>query len=164
MNKNNNGTDATVRVPLQRTNGVLVRIAKALLHRQFGKGVAFFAGLKGFDQMVAVQLKFLREYDGGKLGRGEQIVKGEDGQDRVYASPKRVALADNARVNNGAAQQASLMSGSALGSIVTPLPAIYIALSTASLTPAKGDTTLTSETVVAGIARALAAAAGAPFE
>jgi hypothetical protein len=73
----------------------------------------------------------------------------------VYAKPSMFQFSYNSRVNKGAALQASLMSGSALGSCASPLPPIYIALSTASLTPAYGDTTLASETVVAGIARAL---------
>jgi hypothetical protein len=47
------------------------------------------------------------------------------------------------------------MTGTSLGSITTPLPAKYIALSTSSLTPVKTDTTLTGETVVAGLARVL---------
>ena len=53
---------------------------------------------------------------------------------------------------------ASLLAGSALGGISSPLPPLYIALSTASLSPDKADTTLASETSVAGIARALGAA------
>jgi hypothetical protein len=54
----------------------------------------------------------------------------------------------NSRVDAGANWQAGIM-GSAAGN-----PAKYIALSTASLTPAKGDTTLASETAVSGLARA----------
>jgi hypothetical protein len=145
-------------IPMQRTGGLLVRALKAALHTQFGKGIAFFAGLKGFDRMVAMHLKFLREYQREKLANGEQVMKGDDGISRVYSAPKLAALAFNSRVDKGAALQASLMSGSALGSCVSPLPPIYVALSTASLSAAKGDTTLASETVVAGIARALGTA------
>lgn len=59
----------------------------------------------------------------------------------------------NSRVDAGASWQAGVM-GSAAG-----VPSAYIALSTATLTPAKGDTTLASEIVSgtnAGLARALA--------
>ena len=62
----------------------------------------------------------------------------------------------NARVNVGAALSASLLSGTTLGGISSPLPAKYIALSTSSLTPAMGNTTLTGETVATGLTRAAA--------
>jgi hypothetical protein len=53
----------------------------------------------------------------------------------------------NARTNAGAAFLAGL-AGSAAG-----VPLAYIALSTATLTPAMGDTTLASEIVTTGLAR-----------
>jgi hypothetical protein len=94
------------------------------------------------------------------LKKGEVVVTHQDnenvpdGEAWLYAR-EAASFVYNSRVNKGADLQASLMSGSSLNSITSPLPPKYIALSTASLTPAAGDTTLTSETVVAGIARAL---------
>ena len=61
----------------------------------------------------------------------------------------------NSRVNKGADLIASLITGVSQNSIVTPLPPKYIALSTSVLTPAYTDTTLTGETSVSGLARAL---------
>ena len=71
---------------------------------------------------------------------------------------ENIGFTYNSRVNKGAALQASLMAGSALGGVSSPLAPLYIALSTASLTPAAGDTTLASETSVAGLGRALGTA------
>ena len=52
----------------------------------------------------------------------------------------------------------SLITGASQNSIVTPLPPLYIALSTATLTPAAADTTLASEiTAVAGLTRSIGA-------
>src|ERR1035437_482159 len=127
-------------LPIQRKQNIWITLVKTFLKTQVGKHIAFTLGIKGFDRVGYSLLKF-KGYD--KNG------------EKVYAKPGLFKFSYNSRVNKGAAQQASLMSGSALGSCSSPLPAIYIALSTASLTPAYGDTTLTSETVVAGIARAL---------
>jgi hypothetical protein len=127
-------------VPIQRNQNIWIKFVKGFLKTQVGKHIAFTLGIKGFDRVGYSLIKF-KGYD--KNG------------EKVYAKPSMFNFSYNSRVNKGAAQQASLMSGSTLGGITTPLPAIYIALSTASLTPAYGDTTLTSETVVAGIARAL---------
>lgn len=72
---------------------------------------------------------------------------------RVDGTVERHAVKGfNSRVSGGASFQASLM-GSAAGT-----PANYIALSTATLTPANGDTTLASEITSganSGCARAL---------
>jgi len=130
-------------VPLQRQTGLFARLLKKFLLTQVGKHLAFQFGLRGFNR-VGYQLIKFKGFD-------------KDGN-KIYAKPGLLNFVYNSRVNKGAALQASLMSGSALGSISSPLPPLYIALSTASLTPAYGDTTLTSETVVAGIARALGTA------
>lgn len=116
-------------IPLQRQTTWYARLLKSLLMTKVGKKVGFHLGLRGFNRVV---MQHIRE--------GKVI---------------STALQYNSRVDKGAAQQASLMAGSSLGSITTPLPAIYIALSTSSLTAAKGDTTLSGETSVTGIARAL---------
>jgi hypothetical protein len=60
----------------------------------------------------------------------------------------------NSRVNVGAALQATEMSGTTFGGLSSPSHPIYIALSTSSLTPAAGDTTLSGETAVGGLTRA----------
>lgn len=133
-------SDIKTNIPVQRKQNIWITLVKAFLKTQAGKHIAFTLGIKGFDRVGYSLVKF-KGYD-------------KDGE-KVYAKPSLFKFSYNSRVNKGAAQQASLMSGSTLGSITTPLPAIYIALSTASLTPAYGDTTLASETVVAGIARAL---------
>lgn len=104
------------------------QLFKRFLHTKVGAFVGYHAGVSGFNRVDA-------------------LVNG-----------KYIGSSYNSRVDKGAALAASLMSGSSLGSISSPLPPLYIALSTASLTPAKGDTTLTSETVVSGLARALGTA------
>ena len=125
-------------VPVQRKQNIWIKLAKRFLKTQAGKHIAFTLGIKGFDRVGYSLIKF-KGYD-------------KDGN-KVYAKPSLFQFSYNARVDKGAAQQASLMSGATLGGISTPLPGKYIALSTSSLTPAKGDTTLTGETAVAGIAR-----------
>lgn len=76
----------------------------------------------------------------------------------VLINGKPISHSFNSRTNKGAALTGSLMSGSSLGSISSPLPPLYIALSTSSLTPAAGDTTLTGETAASGLARAIGTA------
>jgi hypothetical protein len=133
-------SDIKTNIPVQRKQSFWIRLVKSFLKTQIGKHIAFTLGIKGFDRVGYSLIKF----------------KGFDKNgNKVYAKPSLFQFSYNSRVNKGAALQASLMSGSALGSCASPLPPIYIALSTASLTPAYGDTTLASETVVAGIARAL---------
>lgn len=77
---------------------------------------------------------------------------------RTNGTVERLWPSFNSRVDVGAALCASLISGTTLGGISSPLTAKYIALSTSSLTPAKGDTTLTGETSSSGMGRALATA------
>lgn len=73
----------------------------------------------------------------------------------VLKNGKRIGSSYNSRVRKGGDLCASLIAGSAQNSISTPLPPLYIALSTATLTPGNTDTTLTSETAVSGLTRAL---------
>jgi len=101
---------------------------KQFLHTKIGARVGFALGISGFNRV------------------------------EVKKNGKTVARAFNSRTNKGAALMASLFSGSSLGSITTPLPPLYIALSTSVLTPASGDTTLTGETSSSGLARALGTA------
>lgn len=69
---------------------------------------------------------------------------------RADGTVEGLAISYNSRVNAGALWQAGIM-GSA-----TAAPANYIALSSATLTPAMADTTLTSEITTNGLGRALA--------
>lgn len=130
---------AEVAAPLQRHGSFWIRLLKLFLKTQLGKAIAFRLGLKGFDRVMAVIGRF-KGYD-------------ENGQAKYeyeYLTPVY-----NARVDAGAAVQASVMSGSTLGGVTSPAAPKYIALSTSSLTPAKGDTTLSGETSASGLARAV---------
>jgi len=168
MNETNN---IPVQAPLHRRPGVFVRILKWLIKTQIGKHIAFTMDLKGFDRVGYRHLRFVRKHNGEALKRGEILInhpiyaENADADDKpisfekwVYKKLGGFRFSYNARVDKGAALQASLMAGSALGGITGQAAPLYIALSTSTLTPAKGDTTLTGETVVAGIARALGAA------
>lgn len=108
----------------------LGRLIKRLVHTKIGARIGFALGLSGFNRV------------------------------EVAVNGKLLAPTFNSRVNKGAALTASLMSGSSLGSISSPLPPLYIALSTSSLTPASGDTTLSGETSASGLARAVGTAGG----
>lgn len=99
---------------------------KEFLHTPQGAEFGFKNGIKGYN-MVKVRV----------LSSGDEMV------------------GYNSRVNRGAGIVASLMTASTLGSATGYAAPLYIALSTASLTPASGDTTLTSETSATGLARAL---------
>lgn len=99
-----------------------------LLHTKIGAWIGYHLGISGYNRVD------------------------------VLINGKPVSHTYNSRTNKGAALTASLMSGSALGGISTPLPPLYIALSTSSLTPAAGDTTLTGETSASGLGRAVGTA------
>jgi hypothetical protein len=127
------------KIPTQRQEKLWVKALRRLLKLQIVKHVAFTLGLKGFDR-VHVQIGRFMGYD-------------ENGQAKYRLETPQVQY--NARVNAGAAVQASVMSGTTLGGVSSPAVPKYIALSTTSLTPAMGDTTLSGETAVAGVARAV---------
>lgn len=103
-------------------------LVKKFLHTKLGARVGYYSGISGFNRLD------------------------------VTVNGKSIASSYNSRVDAGAALSASLVSGTTLGGISSPAAAKYIALSTSSLTPAKGDTTLSGETVVSGLGRALATA------
>jgi hypothetical protein len=109
------------------------QIIKKALHTKIGAWIGYLAGIAGFNRIDSYII-------------------------RANGKVKRLSPTYNARVNAGAALCASLISGTALGGITSPAAAKYIALSTASLTPAYGDTTLASETSATGLARALGTA------
>ncbi len=92
-------------------------------------------------------------YLGFKLG-----VRGYNRVEAIFNGKSSYSY--NARVNKGADLMASLFSGTSLNSITSPLPPKYIALSTSVLTPAAGDTTLSGETAVSGLARSVGTIGG----
>lgn len=117
------------RIPFARTP--LGLLLSRFLHTKLGTKIGFFLGISGYNQIEVV----LRDSEG-----------------RV----KSLSRSYNARTDKGAALVASLLAGTALGSISSPAAPVYMALSTSTLTPAKTDTTLTGETAAAGLARAVA--------
>ena len=148
--------------PFQYSNlGVLV---KKFLHTSFGARIGFILGLSGFNKIEAQIWRFKREYKDGDILSKKEVIRimseMPDGTKRygVYTLERRQNRSFNSRVDAGAALCASLISGTTLGGLTSPLAAKYIALSTSTLTPAKGDTTLTGESVATGLARALASA------
>ena len=97
---------------------------KKFLHTSVGARFGFYIGIHGFNRIEAIK------------------------------NGKRCAVGYNYRTNKGADLSASLLTGTSLNSIASPLPPKYIALSTSVLTPAATDTTLTGESVASGLARA----------
>jgi len=129
------------------------QLLKRFLHTKIGAAIGYYAGISGFNRIDAKVSKFVSE-NNRPLRKGEFLSPMGNGQLGIYTAGKSI-FSFNARVDKGAALTASLITGTALGSISSPLPPLYIALSTATLTPAKTDTTLTSETSVSGLGRAL---------
>ncbi len=107
----------------------LGRLVKKFLHTKIGAQVGYLMNLKGFNRLEAVHMR------NGKL-------------------VKR-SFSFNSRVDKGGDLVASLITGTSLNSISSPLPPKYIALSTSSITAAHTDTTLSGETSASGLARAL---------
>ena len=150
------------KVPLQYSP--LGQKIKKFLHTKIGAFIGFHLGIAGFNRIETQVARFKRYYtEGEKLGRREftQRISRDDGVSfvGVYARPK-VRVAFNSRVDAGAALTASLMSGTTLGGISAPAAPKYIAVSASTLTPAKGDTTLSGELAVNGFTRAAATAGG----
>jgi len=116
--------------PIQYSS--LGRLVKKFLHTKLGAFVGFHLGLSGFNQIQAVITRA-----NGKV---------------------ELLTSYNSRVDAGAALSASLISGTTLGGISSPAAAKYIACSPTTLTPAKGDTTLSGELSTNGFTRALATA------
>ncbi len=139
------------------------QIIKRFLHTKIGAFIGFHLGVSGFNRIETKIARFQRYWLGEILKKGEflQTIERENGEilTGVYKLPKtRVAF--NSRVDAGAAITASLMSGSTLGGISSPAAPKFIAVSPTTLTPAKGDTTLSGELAVNGFTRAAATAGG----
>ena len=120
-------------VPLQHRSGRMIQLVKRFLHTRIGAFIGYHLGVSGFNRVDAY------------ITRANGKVE--------FLGPSY-----NSRVNAGAALAASLISGTTLGGLTSPSAAKYIALSTSSLTPAAGDTTLSGETSVSGLGRALGSA------
>ena len=134
----------------------LGQMIKRILHTKIGAFIGYHLGVSGFNRIDATVEKFQRFSDGSMLKKGEYL-KDFDGRIAVYKLQGK-SYAFNARTDIGASITASRMAGSTLGAASSPAAPLYIALSTATLTPNKADTTLDSETVVTGLARALGTA------
>lgn len=111
-------------------------IIKSFLHTRIGAKIGFYLRIKGFNRVGVVVTSALT----GKK--------------------KFLGYSYNSRTNKGADLTASLLTGTSINSITSPLPPKYIALSTSTLTPAKTDTTLTGESSATGLIRALGTQGG----
>ena len=114
---------------------LLGRFIKKFLHTKLGAYMGFYLGISGFNRIEA---KITRAN-----GKKEQM------------SPTF-----NSRVNKGGDLTGSLLFATTFNSITSPAAPKYIALSTSTLTPAAGDTTLTGETAASGMGRALGTVGG----
>lgn len=110
-------------------------LIKSVLHTKIGAFLGYHLGVRGFNRIESVHTSIAT----GKIVR---------------------TFAYNARVAKGGDLVASLLTGAAQNGITSPLPPKFIALSTSTLTPANGDTTLAGETAVAGLARAIGTIGG----
>jgi hypothetical protein len=140
------------------------QIIKKFLHTKIGAFIGFHLGVSGFNRIQTQISRFQRFYtEGEKLGKKEFVQRAtrDDGLSfvGVYKLP-RLAVSYNSRVDAGAALTASLISGSTLGGISSPAAPKFIAVSPTTLTPAKGDTTLSGELSTNGFTRAAATAGG----
>lgn len=114
-----------MKTPLQYN--FLGQIIKLFLHTKLGAYLGYIAGIHGFNRLEM------------------QIIRNNGFVEPVSAS-------FNSRVDAGAALVAALLTNNSF-SITSPSYPKYLALSTSSLTPAKGDTTLSGETAVSGLTR-----------
>jgi len=119
--------ETSVDSPTQYT--LVGEVIRKLLKFKIVKHLCFSLGLKGFNRI------------GWQVERKGKIVQS--------------GFTYNSRVDKGGDLSASLIAGESLNSISAPLPPKYIALSTSTLTAAAGDETLTGESSVSGLARAV---------
>lgn len=114
-----------------------MNIFKKILHLPYiGPMIGFYLGIKGYNRV-------------------RTIVSNPNGKVSLFRQFWNMVPSFNSRVNKGADLIGSLITGTSLNSIASPLPPKYIALSTSSLTPAATDTTLSGETSNSGVARTL---------
>lgn len=117
------------KTPIQYSKSVLTKLLKKFFGTSFGKKMAFYLKIRGFNRVFVQHIR-----EGKVIG---------------------TTVSYNDRVDKGADLQGSLMSGQSLNSITSPLPPVYVAVSSSTLTPAKGDTTLTGELSGDGLDRAI---------
>lgn len=110
---------------------------KKILHIPYiGPAIGFYAGIKGYNR---VKVKIIRA--NRRLSLRDMFLN--------------LMPAFNSRVNKGADLIGSLITGTNLNSITSPLPPKYIALAdTSTITAAASDTTLSHETSASGMTRA----------
>jgi hypothetical protein len=114
------------------------KIIHFILHLPYvGPAIGFYFGVKGYNRIKA---KIIRPV-------GQHLT--------IRDLFLNVMPSFNSRVNKGADLIGSLITGTSLNSITSPLPPKYIALSPTTLTPAATDTTLSGETSNSGLSRAL---------
>ena len=114
------------------------KITHFILHLPYvGPAIGFYFGVKGYNRIKA---KIIRPV-------GQHLT--------IRDLFLNTMPSFNSRVNKGADLIGSLITGTSLNSITSPLPPKYIALSPTVLTPAAGDTTLSGETANSGLARTL---------
>lgn len=115
-------------------------IIKSFLHTKIGARVGYFLNISGFNRIGVVHTRANPKW--------------------YQRKQEFIGFAYNSRVDKGADLISSLITGTSINSITSPLPPKYIALSTSSLTPTKTDTTLSGETSASGLARALGTQGG----
>jgi len=116
---------------------------KKILHLPYiGPAIGFYAGVKGYNRVKANIIR----------PAGQRLTFRD-----LFLN---LIPSFNSRVNKGADLIGSLITGTSLNSITSPLPPKYIALSPTTLTPAAGDTTLSGETSNSGLSRALGTQGG----
>lgn len=133
------------------------KILKRILKLPIIRKIAFIVGTPGYNMIEMQAWRYIRDYTPGELlmpWHHIREINNETGKMGVYRKGG-LKITFNARVNQGAALTAGLMSGSNLGGVSSPLPPKYIAISSSTLTPAAGDTTLTGEISTNGFTRVL---------
>lgn len=107
------------KTPIQYS--LIGHLIKRFLHTKLGMRVGFYLHVKGFNRVGAIII-------------------------RADGTKEFLGFSYNSRVNKGADLTGSLLMATAFNSITSAGAPKYIALSTSSLTPDKGDTTLSGET------------------
>ena len=113
------------KIPIQYS--ALGSLIKKFLHTKLGAYLGYVSGITGFNRLDSYIT-------------------------RANGKVEFLGASYNSRVDAGAALVAALLTNNAF-SITSPTYPKYLALSTSSLTPAKGDTTLSGETAVSGLTR-----------
>ncbi len=121
--------ETKVSSPIQYT--FVGKLIRKLLKFKIIKHLCFSLGLRGFNRM------------GWQVVRKGKVVQW--------------GFTYNSRVDKGGDLAASLIAGESLNSISSPLAPKYIALGETTLSPAAGDETLTDESVISGLTRAVGA-------